>query len=252
LRYRKGLFLYFLKILNIWYNLYAVQLYLQDFFTWMTLDIFVFLKWLILLKSLYFVTEIKTKIALAVVYFSRRNYFSLLNRHVLELKESFSYIFKKRSIKRQIPLSFFCEYIFDDFVVAFESLCLWKNYSNLYFEDKIFYAQNIFFKHLITYTGHNYNYSWLFEYYNYNKKRLRTKAFKIEAGLLGFKFHCLGRFSRKERASSEWFIQGKVPLNTLKAHIDYGFWTVPLKNSSISIKVWLYKAKGFPTFNKII
>jgi len=53
-----------------------------------------------------------------------------------------------------------------------------------------------------------------------------------------------GRFTRKQRASSIWFHQGVVPLNTVKGHIDFAFFTIPLKNSSVSIKLWLYKNTG--------
>lgn len=58
---------------------------------------------------------------------------------------------------------------------------------------------------------------------------------------MGFKMSFKGRFSRKQRASSIWFHQGFVPLNTIKAIIDYAFFTIPLKNSAISVKLWLYK-----------
>jgi ribosomal protein S3 len=54
-----------------------------------------------------------------------------------------------------------------------------------------------------------------------------------------------GRFTRKQRASSVWFHQGLVPLNTFKGYIDYSFFTIPLKNSAISIKLWLYKNKNW-------
>lgn len=57
----------------------------------------------------------------------------------------------------------------------------------------------------------------------------------------GFKVHCVGRFSRRQRASSYWFSKGKVPLNTISAKIDYGFFTIPVRNSAISVKVWLNK-----------
>jgi small subunit ribosomal protein S3 len=64
-------------------------------------------------------------------------------------------------------------------------------------------------------------------------------------GFLGFKVHLRGRFSRKQKASSIRFFKGTVPLNTLKASIDYGFYTIPLKNSLISVKVWFYKTELF-------
>jgi ribosomal protein S3 len=55
--------------------------------------------------------------------------------------------------------------------------------------------------------------------------------------LLGFKFHFVGRFSRKQRAASIWFKEGFMPLNTLKCDIDYGCYNLPLKNSAINVKV---------------
>ena len=66
-------------------------------------------------------------------------------------------------------------------------------------------------------------------------------AYKISSFIMGFKMSFKGRFSRKQRASSIWFHQGYVPLNTVKAIIDYAFFTIPLKNSAISVKLWLYK-----------
>jgi ribosomal protein S3 len=50
-----------------------------------------------------------------------------------------------------------------------------------------------------------------------------------------------GRFTRKQRAASIWFKSGKVPLNSVNCRMDYAFYTVPLKNSAVSVKVWLYK-----------
>jgi len=71
-----------------------------------------------------------------------------------------------------------------------------------------------------------------------NKRNLRGEfTFGRFGYLIGFKLHCLGRFSRKERASSIWFRQVKVPLNTLSAVIDFGYFTVPLRNSSATVKL---------------
>lgn len=56
-------------------------------------------------------------------------------------------------------------------------------------------------------------------------------------GILGFKFHFCGRFSRKQRASSIWVVSGALPLNTTHVYIDYAFSEVVLKNSICSIKV---------------
>jgi ribosomal protein S3 len=51
-----------------------------------------------------------------------------------------------------------------------------------------------------------------------------------------------GRFKRKQRAGHWWFSKGKTPLNTIFAFVDYAFWTIVLPNSSITVKVWLYKS----------
>lgn len=60
----------------------------------------------------------------------------------------------------------------------------------------------------------------------------------------GFKIHCLGRFSRRQRAKSFWLHLGMVPLNKYKANIDYSHYTMPIKNSLISIKVWVHMVRS--------
>lgn len=64
-------------------------------------------------------------------------------------------------------------------------------------------------------------------YKNNNKRNL----------LKGFKMHCSGRFSRRQRAGSVWYSRGRVPLNTFSVSIDYGAYTIPLENSEICVKV---------------
>jgi len=81
-------------------------------------------------------------------------------------------------------------------------------------------------------------------YLNINKRKQYIKLKNIgkpTSYILGYKMSFKGRFTRKQRASSIWFHQGFVPLNTIKGSIDYSFFTIPLKNSAISIKLWLYK-----------
>jgi len=63
-------------------------------------------------------------------------------------------------------------------------------------------------------------------------------------------FH--GRFSRKQKASSIWFSYGKVPLNKVNINIDYSFFTIPLKNSAVSIKIWIYKNIKYSSFKYIL
>ena len=68
---------------------------------------------------------------------------------------------------------------------------------------------------------------------------------KMENLLLGVKFHFLGRFSRVQRASSKWYLEGKMPLNTLNAFIEYSYYIIPLFNSAVRIKVYIYRNKFY-------
>jgi ribosomal protein S3 len=72
-----------------------------------------------------------------------------------------------------------------------------------------------------------------------NKLRLREELINRPElfGLSGFKLHFAGRFSRKQRASSISVQHGRMPLNTIDAHIEYAMHTNVAKNSTISVKV---------------
>jgi len=71
------------------------------------------------------------------------------------------------------------------------------------------------------------------------------------ANFMGFKIKCSGRFSRKQRASSSWFLLGSVPLNKVTSFIDYSAYTVFLSNSAITVKVWINKG-GNSNFSNFI
>jgi len=84
--------------------------------------------------------------------------------------------------------------------------------------------------------------TWLHNANNLNKAKERSVSTQPVGGsFFGFKFHFRGRFSRKQRAGSFIFSAGNLPLTTLSACVDYGFVTVPLDNSLISIKIYLFK-----------
>lgn len=129
-----------------------------------------------------------------------------------------------------------------------------NNYVNLFFLNSLkfdfsnFFASNYYLNRFLSFSLWSFNYNFLINYNNLNKRKLR----KLENGrfgyLIGFKLHCLGRFSRKQRASSVWFRETKVPLNTLSATIDYGFFTVPIRNSAATVKVWLYRDNNYTRF----
>lgn len=73
---------------------------------------------------------------------------------------------------------------------------------------------------------------------NYMHSRLNELKRDFASNLFkGFKIHCLGRFSRRQKAKSYWVQAGTVPVNSFKENVDYGNYTVPIRNSLISIKV---------------
>lgn len=119
------------------------------------------------------------------------------------------------------------------------------NFNSLFFLDsKYNILSNYFFKSFMYYTYINYSFNTFVDDFKINKKKIFKKTkdlYKPSSFILGFKMSFKGRFTRKQRASSIWFHQGKVPLNTVKGIVDYAFFTIPLKNSAVSIKLWLYK-----------
>jgi len=62
----------------------------------------------------------------------------------------------------------------------------------------------------------------------------------LKAGVLGIKINCSGRLGGVEIARSEWYREGKVPLHTLRADIDYAFTEALTTYGKIGIKVWIY------------
>jgi len=62
-------------------------------------------------------------------------------------------------------------------------------------------------------------------------------------GALGVKIVCSGRLGGAEMARTEWYREGRVPLHTLRADIDYGFATANTTYGSIGIKVLVFKGE---------
>lgn len=63
----------------------------------------------------------------------------------------------------------------------------------------------------------------------------------MRAGAKGIKVQCSGRLGGAEMARTEWYREGRVPLQTLKADIDYGFYVARTTMGVIGVKVWIYK-----------
>jgi small subunit ribosomal protein S3 len=62
----------------------------------------------------------------------------------------------------------------------------------------------------------------------------------------GIKISCSGRLGGAEIARTEWYSEGKVPLHTLRADIDYGFAEANTTYGKIGVKVWIYKGEILP------
>ena len=67
-----------------------------------------------------------------------------------------------------------------------------------------------------------------------------------KAGALGIRVQCSGRLGGSEMARTEWYREGRVPLHTLRADIDYGFREAKTPAGRIGVKVWLYKGDILP------
>lgn len=97
-------------------------------------------------------------------------------------------------------------------------------------------------KRFLNYNYNNYNYKIGYDSLGINFLKERIKIRTKGSNLLGYKMYFKGRFTRKQRAGHLWFSKGKTPLNTIKAFIDFAFFSLSLKNSTITVKVWLYKS----------
>ncbi len=70
-------------------------------------------------------------------------------------------------------------------------------------------------------------------------KQAITRALK--GGAQGIKIRVAGRLNGAEIARAEWYLEGKVPLHTLRSDIDYGFAEADTTYGKIGVKVWVYK-----------
>ena len=67
----------------------------------------------------------------------------------------------------------------------------------------------------------------------------------IRLGALGIKINVAGRLNGADFARSEWYREGRVPLHTLRADVDYGFAEASTTYGIIGIKTWVYKGEVF-------
>lgn len=74
----------------------------------------------------------------------------------------------------------------------------------------------------------------------------RAVSSALRFGSLGIKVQCSGRLAGAEIARSEWYREGRVPLSTFRADIDYGFSEAKTTYGLIGIKVWIYQGDILP------
>ncbi|MBI2830174.1 MAG: 30S ribosomal protein S3 [Chloroflexi bacterium] len=79
------------------------------------------------------------------------------------------------------------------------------------------------------------------------RRAMRQAMFRtLQAGAKGVRIHAAGRLGGQEIARRETSHQGRVPLHTLRADIDYGFTEAHTTLGRIGVKVWIYKGDVFP------
>ena len=69
----------------------------------------------------------------------------------------------------------------------------------------------------------------------------------MKAGALGIKSSCSGRLGGADIARTEFYSEGTIPLQTLRADIDYGFAEADTTYGKVGVKVWIYNGEVLPT-----
>ncbi|BAE82266.1 SSU ribosomal protein S3P [Desulfitobacterium sp. LBE] len=81
---------------------------------------------------------------------------------------------------------------------------------------------------------------------SFRRAMKQTVQRTMRQGGQGIKISCSGRLGGAEIARTEWYSEGKVPLHTLRADIDYGFAEANTTYGKIGVKVWIYKGEVLP------
>ena len=69
----------------------------------------------------------------------------------------------------------------------------------------------------------------------------------LKAGALGIKAACSGRLGGADMARTEFYSEGTIPLQTLRADIDYGFAEADTTYGKVGVKTWIYHGEVLPT-----
>jgi small subunit ribosomal protein S3 len=75
---------------------------------------------------------------------------------------------------------------------------------------------------------------------SFRKAMKKAISLCMKAGAKGIRVQCAGRLGGAEMARTEWYREGRVPLHTLRANIDFGFAEAKTTFGKIGVKVWIY------------
>jgi small subunit ribosomal protein S3 len=81
---------------------------------------------------------------------------------------------------------------------------------------------------------------------SHSRAMKRSAGQAVRLGAEGIKISCGGRLAGLEMSRREWVMEGRVPRNTLRADIDYGFAEARTTYGRIGVKVWIYKGEVLP------
>src|SRR4030066_762047 len=81
---------------------------------------------------------------------------------------------------------------------------------------------------------------------SFRKAMKKSVSLALKAGAKGIRVQCAGRLGGAEMARTEWYREGRVPLHTLRADIDYGFSEAKTTFGKIGVKVWIYMGDIIP------
>ncbi len=80
---------------------------------------------------------------------------------------------------------------------------------------------------------------------SFRRAMRKSMQSSLKAGAKGIRVQCSGRLGGAEMSRSEFYREGRVPLHTLRADIDYGFFEARTSFGRIGVKVWIYKGDVF-------
>ena len=85
---------------------------------------------------------------------------------------------------------------------------------------------------------------------SFRRAMKQSSARAMKAGAKGVKTSCSGRLGGADIARSEGYHEGSIPLQTLRANIDYGFAEAKTTYGRVGVKVWIYKGQVLPQNGK--